>query len=63
MSSWIKVCKQEIDTIVTRITAMSQGCDVRLSFVGYTDFDQKKNGMFDILDFTDSSEEFRSFMK
>jgi len=39
MGSWIKSCKQEIETIVTRITAISQGCDVRLSFVGYTDFD------------------------
>jgi hypothetical protein len=34
-----------------------------LSFIGYTDFDQKKSGMFDVLDFTSSTEEFTAFMK
>lgn len=63
MSSWIKVCKKEIESIVTRITSQNKGCDVRLSFVGYTDFDQKRNGMFDILDFTSSPVEFTNFMK
>ena len=63
MSSWIKVCKQEIETIVSRITAQNNNCEVRLSFIGYTDFDQKSNGMFDVLDFTSSTVEFSTFMK
>jgi vacuole morphology and inheritance protein 14 len=58
MSSWIRVCKQEIQTIVDRIIVANQGCDVRLSFIGYTDFDQKNQKMFDILDFTSDPQEF-----
>jgi hypothetical protein len=41
----------------------NQGCDVRLSFIGYTDFDQKNQKMFDILDFTSDPQEFQNFMK
>jgi hypothetical protein len=59
MSSWIKVCKKEIESIVTRITEANRGTKIRLSFIGYTDFDQKKNGMFDILGFTHSPDEFK----
>lgn len=34
-----------------------------MSFVGYTDFDQKSNGMFDILDFTEDEMKFKTFLK
>ena len=41
MSSWISTCQREIMNIVEKIKAEND-CKVRISFVGYTDFDQER---------------------
>jgi len=63
MSSWIKTCQEEIINIVNKIKNEVSGCKVRLSFVGYTDFDQEHSGnMFSILDFTENVKDFSDYV-
>ena len=64
MSSWISTCQREIMNIVEKIKAEND-CKVRISFVGYTDFDQERypgGQMYSILDFTEDVDIFSKFV-
>ena len=47
MGSWIKACQDEIMKIVSMIKD-ENNCRVRISFVGYTDFDQEFSEFYSI---------------
>lgn len=47
--------------IVEKIKAEND-CKVRISFVGYTDFDQENGHMYSILNFTDDVDKFEKFV-
>ena len=51
MSSWIKKCQDEIIRIVQFIKDDNDNCEVKVSFVGYRDFDMGAKS-FSVLDFT-----------
>jgi hypothetical protein len=61
MSSWISACQQEIMKIVNKIKDEND-CKIRISFVGYTDFDQKGEDLYSILDFTEDIDKFSDFV-
>ena len=61
MSSWISACQQEIMKIVNKIKDEND-CKIRISFVGYTDFDQKGEDLYSILDFTEDVDKFSDFV-
>ena len=61
MSSWISTCQQEIMKIVNKIKDEND-CKVRISFVGYTDFDQQYGQLYSIQDFTEDVDKFSKFV-
>jgi len=61
MSSYISQCKRDINEIVRTIKEENNGVKVRISFVGYRDFDQGDRSM-SVLGFTKEVEEFEKFM-
>jgi len=61
MSSYISQCKRDINEIVRTIKEENNGVKVRISFVGYRDFDQGDRSM-SVLGFTKEVEVFEKFM-
>ena len=61
MSSWISACQKEIMNIVSMIQDEND-CKIRISFVGYTDFDQEHRELYSILDFTENVDKFSDFV-
>ena len=61
MSSYISQCKRDINEIVKTIKEENNGVKVRISFVGYRDFDQGARSM-SVLGFTKDVNEFEKFM-
>jgi len=61
MGSYINSCKRDINEIVKIIKEENDGVKVRLSFVGYRDFDCGKTALSE-LEFTTDVDKFKSFM-
>jgi hypothetical protein len=61
MGSWISTCQKEIIKIVGKIIDENSGCKVRVSFVGYRDFDMGDRS-FSVLDFTEDIRGFKNFV-
>jgi len=51
MQSWVDSVKSGIQNLADRLNATYKSCDLRVAFVGYTDFDQPKQTRIKRLDF------------
>ena len=61
MGSYINSCKKDIKEIVKTIKEENNNVKVRVSFVGYRDFDCGKNSL-SVLNFTDDVEKFENYL-
>ena len=52
MQSWIDSIKSGIQNLADRLHATYTSCNLRVAFVGYTDFDQQESTRIKRLDFT-----------
>ena len=52
MGSWIESVKQNVTSVRDRLESQYKGCDLRVSFVRYTDYDQPESSRTTRLDFT-----------
>lgn len=63
MTPWIQECKSSILEILENIKKENPQCDIRMSFVGYRDFDQQTDEhQFKVLDFTDDPDDLTVFL-
>ncbi len=52
MGSWIESVKQNITKVRDRLETQYKGCNLRVSFVRYTDYDQPESSRTTWLEFT-----------
>jgi hypothetical protein len=62
MSSWIDTVKTELKKIITYIKENNPYSRVRISFVGYRDFDMSEEKRFSILNFTEDADEAKKYI-
>ena len=52
MGAWIEAVKSNLKAIRSQLDAQYKGCDLKVSFVRYTDYDQPETTRTTRLDFT-----------
>lgn len=63
MDPWIKEAKDSIKFLIDSIKSEFNDSKIRLSFVGYRDFSEKKdNKQFEIMDFTENAQNVIEFI-
>jgi hypothetical protein len=62
MSSWIEAVKTELKSIIGFIKENNPYSSVRISFVGYRDFDQPESSRYEILSFTEDVSAAKDFI-
>jgi len=60
MGAWIQRSKDTLKTIIDSVKKTHEGLSVRVSFVGYRDFEHKQR--FSIMDFTEDLESVKTFI-
>lgn len=63
MGMWLTEAKANIDSIITEITENNPCSKIRVSFIGYRDYDDRIKGDFICKDFTENVEEVKKFIK
>lgn len=62
MTPWIEECKESVLEILEKIKEENPECKIRMSFVGYRDFDQSEEHRFKIFDFNEDVDLFKNFL-
>jgi len=60
MGAWIQRSKDTLRTIIDSVKKSHDGLTVRVSFVGYRDFEHKQR--FSIMDFSEDLESIKAFI-